>query len=48
MVLLQLGVGSFSGDLAEEGLREEIRILNAHLVVVEAIRRRDSEVRDDS
>lgn len=31
-----------------EGLREEIRILTVHLEVVEAGRRRDPEVGDDS
>jgi len=34
--------------VVDEGLREEIRILNAHLAVVEVGRRRDLEVGDDS
>eukprot|EP00253_Pinus_taeda_P021316 PITA_21316 len=34
--------------VVDEGLREEIRILNAHLTTVEAGRRRDPEVGDDS
>ena len=32
----------------EEGLREELRILSAHLVAVEGRKRRDLEVGDDS
>lgn len=34
--------------VVDEGLREEIGILNAHLVVVEAGRRRDLEIGDYS
>eukprot|EP00253_Pinus_taeda_P016313 PITA_16313 len=42
------GRGRGARRLAEEGLREEIRILVARLEVVEAGRRRDLEIGDDS
>lgn len=42
------GRGRAIRRVVDEGLREEIRILNACLVAVEAGRRRDSEVGDDS
>lgn len=40
-------VEAFEGEQGE-GLREQIRIITAHLEVVEAGRRRDPEVGNDS
>ena len=42
------GHGRAIRRVVDEGLKEEIRILNAHLAAVEAGSRRDSEVGDDS
>lgn len=42
------GRGRAIQRVIDEGLREELRILNAHLAAVEARRRRDPEVGDDN
>eukprot|EP00253_Pinus_taeda_P020460 PITA_20460 len=42
------GRGGDIGRVVDEGLREEIRILNAHLAIVEVGRRRDLDVGDGS
>lgn len=42
------GRGRGIRGVAEKGLREEIRILNARLAAIEVGRRRDPEVGDDS
>lgn len=48
---MEAGISGHGRDIrrvVDEGLREEIRILNAHLVAAEEERRRDPEVGDDN